>query len=139
MRVEARLSALGQTKWHEYLLRFVFGGLVTALAGVIAKEFGAVVGGLFLAFPAIFPATATLVAKHERQKKQRAGFAGTMRGREAAAVDAAGSAVGCSGLLAFALVVWRGLPGHSTPLVLTAAAVAWTGVAILAWWVAKVR
>jgi hypothetical protein len=29
--------------------------------GLLAKKFGSTVGGLFLAFPAIFPASATLI------------------------------------------------------------------------------
>jgi len=61
---------------------------------MIAKKFGPEVGGLFLAFPAIFPATATLLEKHEKQKKQRKGLNGTKRGRLAAGVDAAGAAMG---------------------------------------------
>lgn len=97
MQVHLDSSALKRTTWHEYTVRFVFGGLITAVAGVIAKKYGAGVGGLFLAFPAIFPASATLIEKHEREKKQEQGLDGTERGREAAAVDAAGSAMGSIG------------------------------------------
>ena len=61
MRIQVDLSTLGQTKWHDYAVRFLFGGLITALAGIIAKKFGPGIGGLFLAFPAIFPASATLI------------------------------------------------------------------------------
>jgi Protein of unknown function (DUF3147) len=68
MQVHLDFSAVGETKWYEYAVRFMFGGLITAIAGVIAKTFGPVVGGLFLAFPAIFPASATLIEKHERRK-----------------------------------------------------------------------
>ncbi len=139
MRISASLAPLRQTKWHEYLLRFVFGGLVTVAAGLLAREFGARIGGLFLAFPAIFPATATLIEKHERQKKQQRGAHGTQRGRSAAAVDAAGSAIGCMGLLAFALVVWRCLPQHATWMVLGGALLAWAGTAGLGWWMVKTR
>ena len=38
------------------------------------QRWGPGIGGLFLAFPAIFPASATLVEKHEKQKKNRAGI-----------------------------------------------------------------
>jgi Protein of unknown function (DUF3147) len=72
--VRLHFSALRQIGWHEYAVRFLFGGLITAAAGIIAKKFRPGVGGLFLAFPAIFPASATLIEKHEKQKKQRAGF-----------------------------------------------------------------
>ena len=90
MIVNASLESLRQTKWHEYALRFFFGGAVTVMAGLIAKKFGPQIGGLFLAFPAIFPASATLIEKHEKQKKQKIGLEGTERGRLAAGVDAAG-------------------------------------------------
>jgi hypothetical protein len=36
------------------------GGLVTVITGIVAKNWGPVIGGLFLAFPAIFPASATI-------------------------------------------------------------------------------
>src|ERR1700733_11938189 len=107
-------SGLKQTKWHEYALRFVAGGIITAVAGIIAKKCGPGIGGLFLAFPAIFPASATLIEKHEKQKKEREGLQGTRRGREAASIDAAGSAMGSIGLLFFALLVWQLLPRHGS-------------------------
>jgi len=136
MKIEADFSALKIVKFHEYAIRFFFGGLVTALAGVIAKHYGPVIGGLFLAFPAIFPASATLIEKHEIQKKQRAGLDGTRRGREAASVDAAGASLGAIGLVAFAVIVWRYLPSHSplpSWLVLAAAAIAWLAFTIALW------
>jgi hypothetical protein len=95
-------SVIGQTKWHEYAVRFFFGGLITAVAGIIAKKFGAGIGGLFLAFPAIFPASATLIEEHEKKRKEEKGLQGTQRGREAASIDAAGAAMGSVGLTVFA-------------------------------------
>ena len=137
MQIKVDLSGLQQTQWHEYALRFFFGGLITAIAGVIAKEFGAVVGGLFLAFPAIFPASATLIEKHEKQKKEGEGLQGTQRGREAASIDAAGSAMGSLGLLVFALLVWKFMPSHKPWLVLNGATLAWLTVSVLTWYVRK--
>jgi hypothetical protein len=64
-------SALRQTRWHEYLVRFVLGGAMTVVAGVIAARFGPVIGGLFLAFPAIFPASATLIDISENARRKR--------------------------------------------------------------------
>jgi hypothetical protein len=52
------------------------------------------VGGLFLAFPAIFPASATLIEKHEKERKQRDGLKGAYQAAEAVSVDAAGAAIG---------------------------------------------
>ena len=95
MKIRLDTSVFGKTKWFEYAIRFVFGGLITAIAGVIARDFGPAIGGLFLAFPAIFPASATLIEKHEKQKKEKHGLDGAKRGRQAASLDAAGSAV-CS-------------------------------------------
>jgi hypothetical protein len=92
------LSALRRTHWYEYALRLFFGGVVTLIAGWIAKRYGPVVGGLFLAFPAIFPASATLVQKHETEKKGKAGITDHSRGRKAAALDARGATLGCVAL-----------------------------------------
>jgi len=133
MRVKFDCSALQRTKWHEYAVRFIFGGVITAVAGIIAKKYGAAVGGLFLAFPAIFPSSATLVEKHEMEKKEEHGLHGTERGREAASVDAAGSAMGSIGLLIFALLVWRFMPSHKAWLVLAGATVSWFAASVLLW------
>jgi hypothetical protein len=133
MKVRIDSSALHDSKWYEYALRFLFGGAVTVLAGIIANKFGPVVGGLFLAFPAIFPASATLIDEHEREKKTRAGVEPGNRGKDAAALDAAGGAMGSIGLLVFAVVVWKFLPEHSTPMVLAASTVAWITVSVAIW------
>src|SRR5712672_3456864 len=133
MKIRADFSALHRTKWYEYAIRFLFGGIITAITGMIARKFGPEVGGLFLAFPAIFPATATLLEKHQRQKKQRKGLNGTKRGRLVAGVDAAGAAMGTGGLLVFALIVWKLLPGRSGSMVLAGATLPWVVVAISIW------
>ena len=133
MQIKVDPSVIGQTRWHEYAIRFLFGGLITAAAGIIAKKFGPAIGGLFLAFPAIFPASATLIEKHEKQKKEEEGLQGKQRGREAASIDAAGSAMGSAGLLVFALIVRQFVPRYNTWVVLTGATVAWLTVSVLIW------
>ncbi len=65
MIVSAKLAALKGIKFHEFALRFLFGGFCTVAAGIVARRFGPEIGGLFLAFPAIFPAGASLIEKHE--------------------------------------------------------------------------
>jgi hypothetical protein len=107
MRIQVDFSVLEKTKWHEYAMRFLFGGAITAIAGIIAKKYEPVLGGLFLACPAIFPASATLIEKHEKQRKEILGLHGEIRGIEAAGVDANGSALGSIGLLVFAAVAWK--------------------------------
>ena len=42
------LDGMRRTKLHEYAVRFVFGGLITAAAGLIAHRYGPGIGGLFL-------------------------------------------------------------------------------------------
>lgn len=139
MTVQARLAAIKGIRAHEWVIRFVFGGGVCMTAGLISKRFGPEVGGLFLAFPAIFPAGASLVEAHERKRKARAGLDGTMRGRTVAGVDAAGAAMGCIGLAGFALVCWLCLPRLATIGVFLLATLVWFAAAILAWWTRKRR
>jgi hypothetical protein len=137
MQVKIDPSALKKTRWYEFGVRFLFGGLITAGAGMIAKEFGPGVGGLFLAFPAIFPAGVTLIEKHEKQEKERAGLHGSGRGRKAAAIDAAGASIGSIGLFVFALVVKRYLVSLGPWLILMGATVVWLAVSLLLWQVRK--
>ena len=132
MIVQFNPSALRQTRWYEYLVRFVLGGAMTGVAGVIAARFGPVIGGLFLAFPAIFPASATLIEKHTRERKEKAGLPGGRRGKEAAALDAVGAALGSFGLAAFGLTIWLMIV-QSSAWALVLAAASWLAVAMLAW------
>jgi hypothetical protein len=136
VHVQIELSAIEETRWYEYAVRFAFGGLITAIAGIIAKAFGPVVGGLFLAFPAIFPASATLVEKHEREKA-RAGHKRDpeLAGRKSVAIDAAGAALGSVALFAFAFTVRQLEVRHATSLVLLGATLVWTSLSLLLWWV----
>ena len=137
MRIQVDVSTLGQTKWHDYAVRFLFGGLITALAGIIAKKFGPGIGGFFLAFPAIFPASATLIEKHEKEKKESLGLKGAARGRSAASIDAAGSSMGSIGLFVFAFVVWQFMSGDRTWIVLGGATVLWLGISVAVWQIRK--
>jgi hypothetical protein len=137
MGIHARISALREIRRHEYLIRFVFGGSVTVIAALVAKMFGPVVGGLFLAFPAIFPATATLIAKHQERKKSQLGLDGVERGKLTAAVDARGAAIGSIALLLFSLAVGRLLPAWPLAAVLAAALLVWLTSAIVLWWLIR--
>lgn len=132
MRIDVNFGALKLSKWYEYVVRFLFGGTVAVLAGIIAKHYGPEIGGLFLAFPAIFPATATLLEKHESQKEP-----GKLRAREVAGIDAAGASIGSIGLVAFAIIVWRALSHSPLTAVLAMATSAWLLVSIPVWWARK--
>jgi hypothetical protein len=121
----------------EYLTRFLFGGIVTVLAALIAHHYGPVIGGLFLAFPGIFAPGLSMTEEHAIERKARGGANGTLFARAEASVEAAGAAAGALGLAAFALTLWIGLPAHSLTLVLPLASAVWLAVSVLLWWIRK--
>lgn len=104
----------------DYAIRFGFGGLITLITGILAKAFGPGVGGLFLAFPAILPASLTLIEEDENKEK--------------AGLDARGAVFGCVGLAAFGLVVWLLTHSLGAVVLLTAALAVWTLVSVAVWW-----
>jgi hypothetical protein len=129
-------SSLKEGRWYEYLVRFALGGGATVFTGFISSRYGASIGGLFLALPAIFCASATMIEKHEIRRKKEAGLDGTRRGEEAAALDAAGTALGALGMLAFAilfsLTVKLNIAGA-----FVGASLAWVVVSVGAWCVRR--
>lgn len=68
MRPSLDLRCLKEASWKEHALRFLFGGLIAALAGLVGNALGPLVGGALLAFPAILPASLTLAKKHAGKK-----------------------------------------------------------------------
>ncbi len=120
LHASARPGRVKQTTKGEYAIRFVFGGLVTVGAGLVATRWGPVVGGLFLAFPSILPASLTLIKSHSK-----------LRG--AAGANGLGASLGSLGLLAFALLGWPLAASLPAWLVLTLASAAWMVVAGVAW------
>jgi uncharacterized protein DUF3147 len=137
MRVRIDLSSLKQTKWNQMLVRFVCGGLATVVAGLVAKKYGPILGGLFLAFPAILPASTTLIEKHEIERKKRAGLHGEIRARKAAGVDAAGAVIGSIGLLVFAALIAGLVAVHSPILIIAFATLSWLLVSLGLWQLRK--
>src|ERR1700734_1715734 len=128
VNISVNFSALRQAKWYQFVLRFLFGGAICVLAGLSAEKYGPAVGGLFLAFPAIFPASATLLENEQKEKKEKVGLRGTLRGRKVAGVDAVGASMGTVALMIFAAIVWQLLPDHSAGLVLLGATIIWFAV-----------
>lgn len=137
MVLKLKMRALKGVQWHEYLVRFALGGAVTVATGWLGTRWGPVFGGLFLAFPAIFPAAATLVESHELEKKRRAGIAYTIRGRLAAALDARGAVMGALGGVLFALIAWKRLPRANVFATLFLALVCWFAVSVVSWYIRK--
>jgi hypothetical protein len=111
---------LKKTTAGEYLLRFIFGGAVALAASAVGEAFGPRVGGLFLAFPALLPASLTLIKRHD--------------GRSAAAQDARGALLGSLGLTSFAVVLWATLAWRAPWLSLSLALLAWATVSAGLWW-----
>jgi uncharacterized membrane protein (GlpM family) len=101
--------------WRGMLVRFAFGFAVSLAVGIIAKFAGDRVAGLFLAFPAILPASLTLIAEND--------------GEASAKIDAAGAVLGGIALAAFGAASWLLLPRVNPVVAEVAAVVAWTIVA----------
>lgn len=112
--------SLREIRAREYLMRFVFGGVVCVAAALVADTYGPVLGGIFLAFPALLPASLTLVKERD--------------GRAAAADDARGAAIGSLGMGAFALVVWGTAELGAAWLTLSLALAVWVLVSSGCWW-----
>ena len=135
MRIRVDPTALRQTRWHGHLLRFGAGGLVTVATGLVGQAGGPVVGGLFLAFPAIFPMGLVMIERLENRAVGPASLG--HRARRAGVAEATGAALGAIGLTAFALVAWKAPTRAPLGLALAAAVVAWAAMTISAWYVRR--
>ncbi len=118
-------TQLADLRPWEYAARFAFGGTIAVLTGLIARVWGPAVAGLFLAFPAILPASLTLVNKHD--------------GRRQAVDDARGARMGSIGLVVFGVIVAAGAGRLHPVLVMTIATAAWLAVNVGLWFVRFAR
>ncbi|MGN6310199.1 MAG: hypothetical protein ACTHNN_11650 [Xanthobacteraceae bacterium] len=132
MQIHLSLTSLSNSRWYEYLIRFALGGAVTVLTGIIGSVWGASIGGLLLALPAIFCASATLIERHEIRRKRDVGTKGVRRGRDAAALDAAGVVLGSIAMIGFAAAFLAMAP-YGAAVGFVGASVAWILIAISAW------
>jgi hypothetical protein len=131
MKIGIRTAALRHTHWYGHVLRFVLGGAITVVAGLVAKAFGPAGGGFLLAFPAILPAALILLYRSQNEQAHPPGRGA--RGRRAAVLASVGAATGSLGLIAFAVVVWAALGHAPTWFVLVVATAVWAAVAVAAW------
>jgi len=99
----------------KYLTRFVFGAGIAATAAMVGVVFGPKVGGILLAFPAILPASLTLIERKD--------------GRHEAKVDATGALLGSVALIGFAVVAALALPRLSPAIALGLACATWAVIA----------
>jgi len=110
-------DALHSVQTRDLAVRFAFGFGVSVVAGIVTLAFGSRTGGLFLAFPAILPASLTLIEEKE--------------GRRQAEGNAVGAILGAVALVVFALIafaLFTHIPGVAVEAVALAA---WLGVSIL--------
>jgi hypothetical protein len=117
--ISADSAKLSKVRLGELAVRFGFGVAISLVAGIISLAFGATAGGMFLAFPAILPASLTLIEKKE--------------GPKAAIHDFDGAILGAGALGAFALVASVGLRRFSAAFVLPAALATWLGASLIAY------
>lgn len=116
------LSNLKKVKPKDLGIRFVFGAAIAVIAGIVSLSAGSKAGGPLLAFPAILPATLTLIEKDE--------------GEEKTVHDLQGSVVGAIGMCSFAVVAAVLLGKVAVGIAILAAFGAWAltaGVIYLLW------
>lgn len=105
------LRSVREIRARDLAIRLTFGATMSAVAAVAAIVVGPRFGGLFLAFPAILPATLTLIEKQEHKKKAKD--------------DDVGAILGATALVPFGFLGWLLLPRLGALLALLIAAVGW--------------
>lgn len=110
------LGELRRVRGRDLAIRFGFGAAISAVAGIVGIAFGPLIGGALLAFPAILPATLTLIETEE--------------GTDAAVADVRGSILGAVALELFAVVAYFTTSRMGLAVGLLAALGAWVLVAL---------
>jgi len=82
------------------------------------------------AFPAIFPASATLLEANQKEKRR---LCGSERAKKMVGLDAAGAAYGGVGLFGFAMVVRAFIARHGAWWVLPVATITWLLISFTLW------
>lgn len=118
------ISKVAGIKPRELAIRFFAGALVSIVSAVVTLGFGARIGGILLAFPAIMAASLTLIEEEEAAADARE--------------DARGAIVGACGLTLFAAVAALTFGHLAGALALLAATVVWAAGSLLGyivlWW-----
>jgi hypothetical protein len=118
----AKLKEVGAS---DLVVRFAFGALISVVAAVVGLLWNAKAGGMFLAFPAILPATLTLIEKKQSKRE--------------AEEDDEGATLGSVAMFAFAATATWALTALPAGLSLAAASGAWLSVAALLYVVVVAR
>jgi drug/metabolite transporter (DMT)-like permease len=112
-------ARLRRIKPGEIALRFAFGAAISIVVGVVSLAFGPKASGMFLAFPAVLPASVTLIERKE--------------GRREATHNVEGAVFGGLGAIAFAFTAHGLLTRIPAGLALVLAFAAWLVVAIVSY------
>lgn len=123
MKPTLQIGALAKVSALDYVQRFLFGGIVTACTGLVAQLCGPAIGGLFLAFPAILPASLTLLERKHGRK----------HGRQLAVADARGARLGAGALIVFGAVGVTLAPQYGCLTTLVVATGAWLATSVTLW------
>lgn len=110
-------SKLRQVRLRDYAVRFAMGAAISIVAAIVGKVVGVRFGGTLLAFPAILPASLTLIQEKE----------GTRRADR----NAIGAVLGAAGLVIFAMVADATFRRMDPALALTLAVLGWFCTALL--------
>src|SRR5215218_9433854 len=105
--IGAQVEKVRHLRSRDLVVRFVFGAITSAVAGSLSILFSPIVGGVFLAFPAILAASLTLIAEEEDTTETRE--------------DGRGAVVGALGMAAFAAIGVAVFTKIAWPLALAAA------------------
>lgn len=113
--IGAQVEKVREVRGPDMVVRFLFGAVTSAVAGSLAILFSPIVGGVFLAFPAILAASLTLIAEEEDVEESRE--------------DSRGAVVGAVGMGAFAAIGVAAFTQITWPFALAAAFGGWIVVA----------
>lgn len=109
-------SDVAKHSGRDYAVRFVFGAGIALVAGLLGMWFGPKFGGVFLGFPAILPASLTLIQKKE--------------GKEQAAIDSEGAVLGATAFVAYGVVATALVVRIGVVPTLIVALIVWSAVAV---------
>jgi hypothetical protein len=115
-RIGTQVEKLRELRARDIVVRFAFGAVTSAAAGALAILFSPIVGGVFLAFPAILAASLTLIAEEEDKGEARE--------------DARGATVGALALAGFAAIGVLTFTEIAWPLALAMAFAGWVLAAL---------
>lgn len=109
-------SDIAEHGMKDYAVRFGFGAAIALVAGLLGMWLGPKFGGVFLSFPAILPASLTLIQKKD--------------GKEQAAIDSEGAVLGALGFVGFAIVVTLLVVRLGVVPTVIVALIVWTAIAV---------